>query len=578
MHDYLDALEGDVWEEKPLSFKDFCSDIIGNNRVAPLQCDIGERMSQILRKDTLEDLYGPEEAERLWKKTAKDNCLIIGKGGSKNFITQLAFLYIIYILLCMKDPQGYYGRDPDDNIDLVNMATSARQASNGFFNKMVSIVKRVSWFAGKFHPRQQDISFDKHVTLHSLHSQPEAAEGLNILAVVLDEVDSPEIDGSNMYDYLSGTVTSRFPDLGKVVMLSFPRSKEGFIMNFYNNAVGDNKVVEKKSHTYKLDVNLPDGLEENEFTVEWTEEHVIAPKYDNVYCAKYPAYVVNPIAQLEGYKMAFLRDIDDALMRFFAVPADAADNAFFKNHDKLARIFAHENGYQESDSSVVCHPQPDTNYYIHVDLSQVADRTVVALGHVDKWVTFDTGSLEDEEPQPHIIVDLFRVWEPSRADPVNHNEVMQFVRDLCKKFNVQRVTFDQWHSFEHVRKLTELGIQAEKKSLARAEYMEFAAAVADERLEGPNDERLLDELKHLVILPTGKIDHPNRHHNDISEAVCGVIRNCVEFESPDSELQLVTLDSLMKSQRERKLQTETHEAIVDMPEDIKAFLRAMKAI
>ena len=64
------------------------------------------------------------------------------------------------------------------------MATSARQATNGFFNKILATVKRVDWFAGKFHPRAIDISFDKHITLHSLHSQPEAAEALNIMAVV----------------------------------------------------------------------------------------------------------------------------------------------------------------------------------------------------------------------------------------------------------------------------------------------------------------------------------------------------------------------------------------------------------
>lgn len=572
-NEFLDVLKGDIWEERPLSFVRFCEEIIGNKSVAPLQVDIGERMSQILRYETLVDLHGKDEADRLWAKTAKDNCLIIGKGGSKNFITQLAFLYIIYTLLCMKDPQGYYGRDPDDNIDLVNMATSARQASNGFFNKMVSIVKRVPWFQGKFHPRAIDISFDKHITLHSLHSRPEAAEALNILAVVLDEVDSPEVDGKEMYDYLSGTVTSRFPDLGKVVMLSFPRSKDGFIMNFYNDAVGDRKIVTEVTRTFKLDSSLPDGVAENEFDISWEEEVVTGTKYDNVYCAKYPAYKVNPIAQLDGYTMALYRDPDDALMRFFANPPAADENAFFRNHEKLHLAFSQQNGWQ--DDSIVCHPNPDANYYIHVDLSSVSDSTVVAMSHIEKWVQVDMGSMQSD-PKPLFGVDLLRVWKPTRTNPVNHSEVVDFVMQLCKKFNVQLVTFDQWHSFDHIRHLNEVGIRAEKKSLALAEYIELRMAIMEERLLGPSDDDLLDELKKLIII-NGKVDHKARHHNDMAEAICGSVRNCIENEIQDSAVQIITLKNIYQAENNAQLRKLEEPGRV-APSDIKEWINGFRSI
>lgn len=568
MNEYLDALEDDIWEEKPLNFVDFVYHIVKHPPLSAIQIDIGERMSQVLRYDTLEDLYGKDEAKRLWDKTARDLCLIIGKGGSKNLVTQLSFLYIVYILLCMKSPQEYYEKPPDDNIDLVNMATSARQAQNGFFNKILATVKRVDWFAGKFHPRAIDISFNKHITLHSLHSQPEAAEALNIMAVVLDEVDSPEIDGNEMYQYLSGTVTSRYPVLGKVCMLSFPRSKDGFIMTYYDKMVGKNKVVKKFVHTYKYDNNLPDGIEDNEFTVEWEEETPISYMADNVYCAKYPAFRVNPKTELEQYKMAIMTDYDDSLMRFFAVPPDASENAFFKNHQKLEEIFAYPNGW---DNDLLIEPKPDTNYYIHVDLSQVKDRTVVGLGHVEEWSVVDQGVMNND-PKPHIVIDLFRVWEPTRSDPVDHNQVMDFVLLLCKKFRVLKVTFDQWGSLEKIRYLNECGIYAEKQSLGRGEYQEFAQVVSELRLKGPYDERLLTELKHLVILPTGKVDHPDRHHNDISEAVCGVIRNCVENENPSSEVKVVTLGSLKRQKDERELRALGGSRKVDMPPDIRKWL------
>lgn len=576
MNSYLDVFEDDIWEEKPETFVNFVYKIVKHPPLSDLQIDIGERMSQVLRYETLVELYGEAEAQRLWDKTARDLCLIIGKGGSKNLITQLSFLYIIYTLLCMKSPQDYYEKPPDDNIDLVNMATSSRQASNGFFNKIVSMVKRVDWFAGKYHPRAIDISFDKHITLHSLHSQPEAAEALNIMAVVLDEVDSPEVDGQEMYQYLSGTVTSRYPELGKVAMLSFPRSKQGFIMNFYDKAVGKNKIVEQKSHTYKYDNSLPDGTPDNEFTITWEEETPISYRSDTVYCAKYPAYKVNPKTNLEQYKTALDDNPDDALMRFFAVPPESAEAAFFKNHKKLETIFSESNGWEYGDLNIL--PKEDTNYYIHVDLSQVKDRTVVALGHVDEWREIDQG-LQSGEPKPFIKIDLFRVWEPTRADPVDHNEVMDFVMMLCKKFRVVKVTFDQWGSHDKIRYLNEVGVYAEKKSLGRSEYMEFSQVVSEMRLSGPYDERLLTELKNLVILRTGKVDHPDRHHNDISEAVCGVIRNCVELEDPGTKIKVVSLSTLKKEQRERELQNPPSAGTVkDIPQDIQKWLNSFKTI
>src|SRR5690606_16248262 len=137
---------------------------------------------------------------------------------------------------------------------------------------------------------------------------------------------------------------------------------------------------------------------------------------------------------------------------------------------------------------------------------------------------------------------------------------------LCKKFNVVKVTFDEWGSVEKFRYLIECGSYAERKSLGRAEYMEFAPVVSEMRLVGPYDDGLLTELKHLVILNTGKVDHPDRHHNDISEAICGVIRNCVENEDPGTKIKIVTLATIQKKQRERELYTVDKEGKIEAPD------------
>jgi hypothetical protein len=571
----LEDFNEDVFEETPVSLDEFAhsKQYMGQPRLSDVQYDIIERGSQIYKEKELIQLFGESQGKRIWKETCKDIHLVLGKGSGKDHMSQIICAYIVYKLLCLKDPQEYFGKPPGDAIDIVNMALNAKQAKRVFFDGLVNKIKRTPWFQGKYTARMDDIAFDKNITVYSLHSSFEAAEGLNILVVVLDELDGfPIEEAAAIYKALSGTVSSRFSDVGKILVLSFPRSKNGYVFSKYDDAC-EEKEVTTKSHTFKLNEALEDGAPGNEFTIEWEEEVITGYKYDNFFALKAATFNVNPTKSIEDYKMDFYTDAEDTLMRVCANPPDADTNAFFKNHEKLEAIFTKDNGW---DGDLRTKGKEDTNYYIHIDLSKVHDRTVVALGHVEKWVQVDMGTLSGE-PKPYIIIDLFRVWEPTKNNPVNHSEVMDFVLELCKKFRVELVTFDQWGSANMIEYLVEVGIMAEKKSLARPEYQEFALAVGDLRLEGPQDDRLMDELKNLVILPDGKIDHPKKNHNDISEAICGVIRNCVISEQQDSSLEVITWESIQRREAARE---EVQSAMVkpQMPDDIDRWIRQLKGI
>lgn len=577
--DFMDAVSDDIWEEKPVNLETFVYDkkFLDHPRLSDIQFDIAERMSQILKKDTLIDLWGEAEGNRLWSMTKMDLVLILAKGSGKNTITQIAFMYIVYLLLCMKSPQKYYNRPLQDNIDLVNMATSSRQAVNGFFNKITAMFNSCNWFNGKFRERTNDLRFNKSITLHSLHSSPEGAEALNIMAACLDEVDSPEIDGQEMYDYIAATVTSRYEDIGKVAMLSFPRSKDGFIMKFFDDVVKEKEITHHQ-HTYKLNNDLEDGVEGNEFTIHWTEEIATGYKLDNTYCAKYPAYKVNPTKTLETYKSAVYKNEEEALMRFFAQPPDSANGAFFKNHEKLERVFSHENGYSHDKEEVMYQEEPGKEYFIHVDLSRVADRTVVAMSHIVDWQIYSDNLISSGDPVPNVKTDLFRVWEPTKSDPVDHGEVAKFIVELAKKFNVHTVSFDSWGIHGMIEYLTKVGINAVKQSLARPEYQEFAILVGEERLEAPYDERLLTELKGLVLLPTGKVDHPTiKSFNDITEAVCGSSVMAVRNSIADSNLKVVSLGTIRRDQS--LTQAKQHAKVQgQMPGELSDWIRQLDAL
>lgn len=574
--DFINALnDDDIFEEHPADLKTFLYDegYMKLPRLSQIQEDIVERGSQIYTKETILKLYGEQEARRLEKLTTRDVFLLLGKGSGKDFISQITCLYIVHKLLCLKDPAAYYGKPEGDSIDIVNMAINANQAKRVFFDGLVTRLKRCAWFRGKYEdPRRDDVAFDKNINLFSMHSSYEAAEGLNILVAVLDELDGFSVEGqaAAIYKALSGTVSSRFAENGKVVVLSFPRKKDGFMMTKYDDAVLE-KDTHEFEHVFKLKEDLPDGTPGNELRVVWTEETVTGYRYDNFYALKAPTFRVNPTKKIEDYKRDFMDDLDDTLMRVCANPPDADQNAFFRNHSRITTAFSYPNGWYDEEVDVI--PDGKAKYYIHADLARQHDRAAVAMAHVEGMQTIDYGE-DMEEYKPAVVVDLLRYWTPRKTEDINLVEIRDFIVELCQNYNVARVTFDQWGSYDMIKYLGRHGITAEKFSLARPEYNEFQLAINETRLRGPSDDELIKELKNLIIVgANGKVDHKPGFHNDLTEAVCGATVDAIRSGPSSVKSKILTPEDIAERQMQAEhLDRAKMEEKLSMPKKYSSFL------
>ncbi len=120
-------------------------------------------------------------------------------------------------------------------------------------------------------------------------------------------------------------------------MLSFPRYKNDYIQQRYADVIAEKETV-VRTHHFKLDENLPDGTDGNEFDIEWEEDHIVSYKYPKVYALKRPTWEVNPTRSIDDFKVAFYRDAPDALGRFACMPPEAID-AFFKSREKIEKAF-----------------------------------------------------------------------------------------------------------------------------------------------------------------------------------------------------------------------------------------------
>ena len=105
--------------------------------------------TQIYKRTTLHNLYGEIEGEKRWKQTCNEIIFQLRNGSGKDFTSTVACAYVVYLLLCLKDPADYYGKPPGDTIDILNVAINAQQAQNVFFKGFKTRIERSPWFQGK---------------------------------------------------------------------------------------------------------------------------------------------------------------------------------------------------------------------------------------------------------------------------------------------------------------------------------------------------------------------------------------------------------------------------------------------
>jgi hypothetical protein len=555
-NDFIDMLDGEEFDERPVNLREFVTspEYLGLPPLSEHQYTLIEKSSQIYKESTLIKLFGEEEGKRKFKQTCNEVIAQLGKGSGKDYCSTISVAYIVYLLLCLKDPATYYGKPPGDAIDILNIAINAQQANNVFFKGFKTRIEKSPWFIGKCEVKASEMKFDKSITVHSGHSEREAWEGYNVIAVILDEISGFATDNTTghdqaktadaIYDMYRGSVVSRFPEYGKVILLSFPRFKNDPIQKFYESVIAEKEVI-VRSKTLKMDEDLPDGTEGNEVTVQWEEDQIISYNIPNVFALKRPTWEINPTKTIENFKVEFYKNMPDALGRFACMPSEAVD-AFFKSREKIEKSFnnlslAVDNFGRIEDWFA---PDPDKEYYIHVDLAQKHDHCAVAMSHVQKWVNVkvtDTYS----QPAPIVEVDAVRYWTPTPDKSVDFTEVKDYILALkTKGFRIKVCSFDRWNSHDMMQQLKQYGINTETLSVAKKHYDDMAMIVMEERLHGPAIRLLIDELLQLRIMKD-RVDHPRKGSKDLADAVCGSIFNAISKTRPDTnrEIEVHTYES-----------------------------------
>lgn len=354
--------------------------------------------------------------------------LIMGRGSSKTtYFSAGTAAYATYKLLNHKDPHAYYGLTNLKPLRVQNVATSSTQAGE-FFDAYRSIVERVEWFEGRYQPPQATfIKFGRKLYAEKTSSNSKSGRGRDTVFYGHDEIAFAEQTGGprsdqKLYDSLRAAVKSRAHGKGVVYIVSSPMEAQGVL--------------------YQLHTQISQGQLENAVLLQVSTWNMIPGQTKETYAAEYANDA--EMADMEyGAQFASgtslllpsVRDAFPAMEERFAklmalegadltgpmpvgpVEGHGVDERFRKFHRRWLRV-------------------------IHVDTSAGGDRTALVMA-----------SLRGRT----IVVEMARAWDRT---VLFTQELVPFIAGLCRRYDVDQVSFDQFQSVQAQQDLENMGIKA----------------------------------------------------------------------------------------------------------------------
>jgi len=513
-----------IFEFDPVPLNEFIRGkrFLGLPELSPRQYEAVEYATQIYFTPTLKSLG--------WKRLRYVNELVLlwGKGSGKDFVARVMLMRIAYLLLALKNPQAYF-YSPDmscgsESIHMLNTASTKDQASNVFFAPLRRYVKSSPFFKDRAEVLASEIRFEKAITLISGHSEAEAQEGLNLIIVVLDEIAAFKTDeevadlkrtrlrknipmSANSLHDLAMTSIMRFPKVGKVVSLSFPRFKGDFITTRYDEGKNDSKIYTSFGSTFDI----------------------------------------NPTKKALDFAHEKKRNPIRYACRILCEPK-VAEDAFFKNHVAIKRAFRRdlpnpidmETGHYKYDFR--CKGTDNFLRFGHVDLAKNRCRAAFSFVHAYN-VKQEKIEAEDKEGEKQIVtvdmpllkMDVLAYFEAPPGGEVDFAKVQSMLVEFVEQrgFYVALLTFDGYQSLQMMQAMAAKGLEVDIQSVDRTReaYETWQDALYEGRFVSYYNKILVEEEMPFLIDWKGKrIEHRTGRGKDGSDAVAGAVNNCVKEE------------------------------------------------
>ena len=524
-----------------------------------------------------------------WVKTLKKlfpdnlttayNTLILtgGIGLGKSLVAVLALLYLLYRLLCLKDPYNFYGMQPIDKITISLINVTEEAAKGVAWDKMQQLIQMSPWFMehGSVSGRT-NIKWEPNKRIELvIGSNNNAIIGRALFANFTDEinfaamttdVDKIKTKQKHLISQVDARMQSRFMKGTKLPTLNIIASSKTSDQSFLDSYINTKKkneskttlIVDEAQWVIRNDKGTSD--DPNAFYVavgnkflasEVLPKNASEPLVDSYRAKGYQMMRVPP-----GYYEAFIDNVELALTDIAGISTTSALKYISGVRLNEIKINSYKNPFtrdiieagtgddlqysQFFDTQAIPPLYRSKPLYIHMDLSKTGDKTGIA----GVWIMGKRpGSGEDKQSKEAYYRVAFSVSiKAPKGYEISFEKNRTFIRWLKSQgFNIKGISTDTYQSAQIQQQLTADGFNVKTLSVDRLDniagtktkvclpYAFFKSAIYEKRLELYSKcDLLTDEIVGLEKEPDGHVQHPEggtQGSKDQADAVCGSLYN-----------------------------------------------------
>lgn len=501
--------------------------------------------------------------------TACNNTILSGaRGLGKSEIAVTCGLYLMYRLMCLKDPYDYLNLKPTEQVAFAFMNITEALAYDIGVNKFQNTVQSSPWFMERGTiTGKNELTWNPPKFINIIvGSQPRHVIGQAIYFAFFDEIsfianqdiEKQKEKAIDMIDTAIGGMKTRFTNKGKnptlLVLASSKRSEKSFLETHMKK-----KLETERENTFIVDEpvwNIRPASEYSgkRFYVAQGNKFLaseIIP--DGVDLKGWKDKGYNLLSVPIEYRADFMEDIDRALCDFAGVSSSdltkyiagyrlqAVKNTNTKNpfsKDIIEVGNASDDKVQYYDFFDLSKVPQELKYkplYIHLDMSISGDKTGIAGVWIKGKKPHQDGVPDSKELYYQLAFSV--AIKAPRGYQVSFEKNRQFIYWLREQgFNIKGVSSDTYQNADLAQQLTARNYNYQVISVDRVDpqdklckpYHHFKSVIYEERIQMYDSELLTEEILGLERNSNGKIDHPDggrQGSKDCSDAVCGAIWN-----------------------------------------------------
>ena len=523
----------------------------------------GEAVYPFWRKE-LNAVFGAGNKYYEWILTGATR---IGKSSSGNSATS----YMLYRLMCLRDPQKFFGKKEISKFSILFFNLTKDLAKGVAYREFNDTLKASPWFNahGTFSKSEKDFYYIPEGGKIDIDYGSDASHGLGkqVFVAFMDEINFSQAGIKdinkakermrNTYNTVAARVKGTFKHggevFGKIFAVSSKRSDsdfmEAYVQEQLEAGAGDHMYI---SDAPQWEVLPPETFSKERFYVAVGGRHqksFVVPENQS-----FPKALEDLRSQ--GYKLLnppvdmrsdFLADINVALRDLAGIAI--AGTMSFITQEALTNVINKSRRnplYSDILQIGVKDTQTIEEYFhlnevppifkkvpifIHLDLSLNNDRSGISGGGITdrKDITDNTGKKISLPFLSH----MFSVAiEAPRGDKIPYAKIVAFICWLRRQgFNIERISRDQYQSEYVAQQLEAEGFTVDKISLDRTPdgYIALRSVIWEERIDMIDSNLLQNELIHLQFDSiTSKVDHPVGGSKDVADSYAGWVWNALK--------------------------------------------------